>query len=67
MSARYPFGTHKGSFPSRLEVITANRDVYGALTGQPSSVSVPARVQRNRIEEMDTQPAINTNRVKPRN
>jgi hypothetical protein len=34
MSARYPFGTHRGSFPSKIEVVTAaTRHVYGALSG----------------------------------
>jgi hypothetical protein len=34
MSARYPFGIHRGSFPSKIEVVTAaTRDVYGALSG----------------------------------
>jgi hypothetical protein len=63
MSARYPFGTHKGSFPSEIEVITTQRDVYGALTGPKTAVAVPARVTRTRIEDMDTQPAVETNRV----
>lgn len=75
MCARYPFGTHRGSFPSKIEVVTAaTRDVYGALSGaltnasgasaQPSGVCVPARVQRSRIEEVNTQPAVTTNRVR---
>jgi hypothetical protein len=78
MSTRYPFCIHRGSFPSKIEVVTvATRDVYGTLTGPatngsavsalPSSVSLPVRVQRSRIEELDTQAAINTNRVNPRN
>ena len=64
MSARYPFGTHRGSFPSTIEVIQAQRDVYGALTGPKTAVVVPARVTRTRLEDMDTQPAVETNRVK---
>jgi hypothetical protein len=74
MSARYPFGTHRGSFPSKIEVITAPatnasgvsalRDVYGALTLTGPGVSIPARVTRTRIEDMDTQPAVTTNRTK---
>ena len=64
MSARYPFGTHRGSFPSTIEVITAQRDVYGALTLTGPGVSIPARVTRTRLEDMDTQPAVETNRVK---
>ena len=64
MSARYPFGTHKGSFPSEIEVITTQRDVYGALTVTGPAVSIPARVTRSRIEDLDTQPAVETNRVK---
>jgi hypothetical protein len=64
MSARYPFGTHRGSFPSTIEVIPAQRDVYGALTVTGPAVSVPARVTRTRLEDMDTQPAVETNRVK---
>jgi hypothetical protein len=51
-------------------VTAATRDVYGALTWQPKAVPVPvpvpARVTRSRIEEMDTQPAVETNRVKSR-
>jgi hypothetical protein len=74
MSARYPFGTHRGSFPSTIEVIpapatnggavSALRDIYGALTVSGPAVSIPARVTRTRIEDMDTQPAVETNRVK---
>ena len=60
MSARYPHGTHKGSFPSTVEVIAAHRDVYGAPALTDPAVSIPARVTR--IE--DTQPSAETNRVK---
>ena len=64
MSARYPFGTHRGSSPSTIEAIPAQRDVCGALTITGPAVSVPARVTRTRLEDMDTQPAVETNRVK---
>lgn len=64
MSPRYPFGTHRGSFPSTIEVITAQRDAYGAVTLSGPAVSIPARVTRARLEDMDTQPAVETNRVK---
>ena len=64
MSARYPHGTHKGSFPSTVEVVTAHRDVYGAPALTGPAVSIPARVTRTRIEDVDTQPAAETNRVK---
>jgi hypothetical protein len=74
MSARYPFGTHRGSFPSTIEVITAPatnasgvsalRDVYGAVVLTGPAVSIPARVTRTRVEDMDTQPAVETNRAK---
>jgi hypothetical protein len=64
MSARYPFGTHRGSFPSTIEVLTVQRDVYGALVVTGPAVSIPARVTRSRIEDLDTQPAVETNRTK---
>ena len=64
MSARYPFGTHRGSFPSTIEVIPAQRDIYGAVTVSGPAVRIPARVTRTRLEDMDTQPAVETNRTK---
>jgi hypothetical protein len=64
MSARYPHGIHKGSFPSTVEVVTAHGDVYGAPVLTGPAVSIPARVTRTRIEDVDTQPAAETNRVK---
>ena len=43
-------------------MIQAQRDVYGALTVSGPAVSIPARVTR--IEDLDTQPAVETNRTK---
>lgn len=40
MSVRYPFSTHRGFFPSKIEVVTAaTRDVYGALSGPLTNAS----------------------------